>query len=106
MHDSTDFPVERACVTRLLRLLRTFRRLCSHATAPGTFASAPALVFAGIVLACLAAPGLGWASGFTITREVTTLDVRRTGHYTETGERTLRIDSPAGIDGREHWSLT
>ena len=61
---------------------------------------------AGIVLACLAGPGSGWASGFTITRQVTSLEVRRTGHYTETVERTLRIDSPAGVDEHDQWSLT
>jgi hypothetical protein len=54
----------------------------------------------------LATPGAAHASGFTITREVTTLEVRRTGHYTETVERTLRIDSPAGIDEHDQWSLT
>ena len=64
---------------------------------------------AGIGLALagwLAAPGAAHASGFTITREVTALEVRRTGHYTETVERTLRIDSPAGIDEHDQWSLT
>lgn len=51
-------------------------------------------------------PALVCAAGFSVTRQVTTLDVHRTGHYTETVERTLRIDSPAGIDDHDQWSLT
>ncbi len=65
-----------------------------------------ALTLAGLVLGGLISPTTARASGFTITREVTSLEVRRTGHYTETVERTLRIDSPAGIDDHDQWSLT
>lgn len=57
-------------------------------------------------LASLSLPGAAQAGGFSVIREVTTLEVRRTGHYTETVERTLRIDSPAGIDDHDQWSLT
>ncbi len=66
---------------------------------------APALATVA-TLAGLCLPGAAQAAGFSVVREVTTLEVRRTGHYTETVARTLRIDSPAGLDDHDQWSLT
>jgi len=61
----------------------------------------------GLTLACwLATSAVACASGFTVTRQVTTLEVRRTGHYAETVERSLRIDSPEGVNEHDRWSLT
>ena len=37
------------------------------------------------------------SDGATVERQVVSLEVRRSGHYTETVERTVRIDSAAGI---------
>jgi hypothetical protein len=49
--------------------------------------------------------------GATVERQVVSLEVRRSGHYTETVERTVRIDSAAGIAAHAeswlspcHWS--
>ena len=37
------------------------------------------------------------SDGATVERQLVSLEVRRSGHYTETVERTVRIDSAAGI---------
>jgi hypothetical protein len=61
-------------------------------------------------LVLLLAPALGQAAaqprpdGATVERQVVSLEVRRSGHYTETVERTVRIDSAAGIGAHaESW---
>jgi transglutaminase-like putative cysteine protease len=60
----------------------------------------PGLLLLGLGLALGQAASPARAGGFTVDREVVSLEVRRSGHYTETVERTVRIDTPAGIEAQ------